>query len=118
VCVDLGSDPQHCGACATACAAGQVCVSGHCTTECLANQTNCNGTCVNTQTDFDNCGACGNPCPSGQTCSHGTCVTCPDCSSNPNGTLCVNGVCGCNFVSDCLTSVNTICSNHVCQIVG
>lgn len=31
LCVDLQSDPQHCGACNNACAAGQACVAGMCT---------------------------------------------------------------------------------------
>lgn len=29
-CVDLGTDPAHCGACGRACAASQTCVSGQC----------------------------------------------------------------------------------------
>ncbi|MBX7101141.1 MAG: hypothetical protein K1X89_25720 [Myxococcaceae bacterium] len=30
-CVDFGTDPEHCGACATRCAAGLACVDGKCT---------------------------------------------------------------------------------------
>ena len=35
-CVDPGQDPANCGACGTACAAGQVCDVGECATSCSA----------------------------------------------------------------------------------
>lgn len=58
--VDVLSDPQNCGACGNACAAGQPCLKGKC--GCAPGWIACNGVCVNPKTDDLNCGACGNEC--------------------------------------------------------
>src|SRR3569832_1375884 len=44
-CVDLQSDPANCGACGTACAAGEASSSGACAVSCQAGLTECGGTC-------------------------------------------------------------------------
>lgn len=47
---------------------------------CKSNQTRCQKTCVNTNTDEQHCGGCGNRCASGERCLHGSCFsddTCP-----------------------------------------
>jgi len=76
-CVNLASDGMNCGACGTACAAGQACAAGACVLSCQAGLTSCAGACTDTRTDRANCGACGSVCPSGQVCSSGTCaLTC------------------------------------------
>jgi hypothetical protein len=41
---------------------------------CAPNQTQCNGTCVNTNIDKNNCGGCGIACTAAQVCQNGTCV--------------------------------------------
>src|SRR5512141_1145277 len=68
VCVDLKSDPRHCGACGTACPTGQVCSDGKCGTYCGTDLTACAGSCVNLADDPNNCGACGTTCAAGQAC--------------------------------------------------
>jgi hypothetical protein len=100
-CVEPSSDRGYCGAAGdcdsvnpapgtegTACASGQVCSSGTCTTSCLGTQVLCGGKCVDPQTDRGYCGASGdcdsiNPAPGtagtacvpGQVCSAGSCNT-------------------------------------------
>lgn len=113
-CIDTQTDPNHCGACGTACDASLVCASGAC---CLADEI-CNGACTDVLSDPNNCGACGTTCGANQTCAGGGCLTsCPDgqmdcgdggcsdlsldplncgaCGTTclPGGQGCVNGVC-------------------------
>ncbi len=50
-CVNLQTDPDHCGGCGTACSAGQICSSGGCTgcsvdSDCPVNQICLAGNCV------------------------------------------------------------------------
>lgn len=72
-CVDVMTDPAHCGTCSNACASGGVCVAGQCAENCgMLDQ--CGGTCVDLDTDASNCGACGNTCAAGQTCAAGKCT--------------------------------------------
>lgn len=67
-CVDLNSDPNHCGSCTNVCSSGTCCL----------------GTCCNLRYDHANCGWCGHDCGSGQ-CVSGACYF--DCSTC---------ACGCN----------------------
>jgi hypothetical protein len=71
-CVDLASDAANCGACGTACPAGQMCRNGVCG-GCSRPAEMCNGRCVETMNDPLNCGACGMVCPPSQTCRGGSC---------------------------------------------
>jgi hypothetical protein len=60
-CVDLQTDPNHCGSCGVTCAGSLTCSSGACA--CGAGTTMCGvGQCVDTQTDPNNCGTCNNVC--------------------------------------------------------
>lgn len=73
-CVVTSVDPKHCGACGTACLAGQVCYQSGCLGSCPPGSgTACSGSCVDTTTDNLNCGACGTKCPAGQGCIGSTC---------------------------------------------
>jgi hypothetical protein len=56
-CVDLATDPRHCGDCNVMCqmAGGQFCEEGSC--EC-GELTDCDGVCVDLTTNPDHCGAC------------------------------------------------------------
>src|ERR1700747_898114 len=73
-CIDLLSDPNHCGTCTTACNTGQVCNLGRCSTVCSGSLTACNGACVDTTSDSVNCGSCGQACSSTRICSAGACA--------------------------------------------
>ncbi len=97
-CVDTQSSSANCGACGTACGAGQSCNAGMCV--CGAGQSLCGRTCVNRQTDTMNCGACGVVCGAGQTCNAGVCGC-------PAGSMLCNGVC-----------VNTVTDNSNCGACG
>jgi hypothetical protein len=124
-CVDTQSDSANCGACGTACAAGQVCSAGSCQVRCPAGATVCNGTCVNLQTDNANCGACGNACAGGQMCSLGACST--TCASSL--ATCGGGDAGApSFCADLANDrlncgacgnacpAGNICVNRMCQV--
>jgi len=89
VCVDLLSDPKHCGTCFAACAPDQFCgpsgafpsVVGPsmCSTACPGGGAlmNCDGACVALIVNSAHCGACGNLCPVGMHCEDGYCDSCP-----------------------------------------
>ena len=72
-CVDTNTDESHCGGCGLACAQGEACDSGVCTSPCQAGETLCSDTCVDTNTDESNCGQCGLACALGDTCISGVC---------------------------------------------
>jgi hypothetical protein len=64
-CVDVASDPDHCGACGNRCQAGcQVCDNGTCRTT---------GTCC--QPGQIDCGGCGVTCGECEWCNNGTCTS-------------------------------------------
>ena len=46
VCTDTANDRLHCGNCATACAAGQICSGSVCTFSCPSGQVACGGRCI------------------------------------------------------------------------
>lgn len=85
-CADLNDDPRNCGACGSACAAGERCANGQCQgtseAQCAPGLTDCNGACVDLASDMNNCGACGVLCESGLVaaeCRAGVCerANCP-----------------------------------------
>ena len=85
-CVDLSSDPDHCGACDTVCGATEVCSSSACSDACTAGLMACDRACVNTATDNLNCGGCGNACGDEERCASGVCES----GATPDGG------CGCH----------------------
>ena len=113
-CVDLGQDPANCGACGTACAAGQVCSVGRCAASCAAGLVTCGQSCVDLTSDAANCSGCGKACGAGQECSAGVCAcsvgqvacgaTCADVGSDPANC----GTCG----KACATG--QVCSAGAC----
>jgi hypothetical protein len=78
-CTVLSFDPNNCGSCGNACAAGEVCSMGKCALQCLGGTTQCGNSCVQTSVDPANCGSCGNACGAGQVCSAGMCVASGSC---------------------------------------
>jgi hypothetical protein len=81
-CVDLQTDPKHCGRCGNDCSSchscGGECCAGVCGLCFAAGQICCQGSyCVNPFTDPENCGGCGvdNPahvCAAGEICCGGS----------------------------------------------
>lgn len=81
-CVDLDTDPKHCGECFARCVDG--CTDGVCDgggeggsgaggDDC-APLSECAGECVDYQSDRDHCGACNVVCSPGEACQGATCV--------------------------------------------
>jgi hypothetical protein len=137
-CVDLASDPTHCGQCATKCAAGQVCSSGTCQQYCRPGLVNCGNRCVDPASDRAFCGAtsgcgleAGSPgtvCAQGQVCSSGTCqVSCQQGLVKCDGT-CVDPASDrsfCGASQSCDADAGTrgtacaqgqVCSSGTCQV--
>ena len=101
-CVDVGSDPNHCGGCDSACEANDLCAGGTCCdpqlvcgnrccelfqrcvdgecrdrpVNCAAPLKPCDGFCVDTGSDPNNCGGCGKVCAADKVCANGHCI-CP-----------------------------------------
>jgi len=90
-CVNLTTDPDHCGSCENSCFDGAqsknnvpVCSYGSCEWACKQGWGDCNGDptdgCeINLSSDQRNCGACGNACDAlaGQPCVGGQCAVRP-----------------------------------------
>jgi hypothetical protein len=101
-CVDLQTDPFHCGQCDVSCGGNGSCVDG----QCKCTKTGCSGTgvlcdiglcktCFDLAADKDNCGACGHACT-------GT------------NSKCVSGVCQCNPVK--CSPGEVICPDGDCEV--
>jgi hypothetical protein len=86
-CVEIGNDPNNCGAVNNECTSGFACCDGTCIdiesdqdhcgacdNECSSGQSCCGGSCTDLGSDVENCGSCDNDCGSGFNCQLGTCV--------------------------------------------
>ncbi len=75
-CVDVSSNPSHCGGCGIVCGGGSTCAGGVCSCPTVRPLV-CGTQCVDPATDIANCGACGRACPAGANgaaaCVAGTC---------------------------------------------
>ena len=133
-CIDdsyFQSSTSDCGSCNAACAAGQFCCDGACTSTadgsncspCPSGQTYCTvasggNYCASTGSDPQNCGGCGvrcggaspycvggscSPCPEGQTqcSSQGGAPTCVDLSTDANNCGACGKSCGGGSGKDC-----------------
>jgi hypothetical protein len=136
-CVNLRTDPFHCGSCLNRCLAGQ--------TTCCAVGPLAPGECVDTSTDPQHCGGCGRSCGAGERCLGGECAsqcragltlcgdTCADTTSDPahcgacgrdcgSGEVCVSSQCqppcvlygqACSGPGQCCNAVP--CSGGLCR---
>lgn len=75
-CVELRSDPAHCGGCGLDCPTGKLCESGACVDRCSPQNSACGGACVTLYQDDRNCGRCGNTCTGAQHCDNAVCLSC------------------------------------------
>lgn len=71
-CVDLATDPQHCGQCRRACSPNFTCTEGRCTCP-TPGFTLCGTACAALSTDVQHCGRCGLECAAGSRCVGGRC---------------------------------------------
>lgn len=140
-CVNLLTNPSHCGACGRACSArlNQVasCDAGTCSVACAARYASCttDGGCeTNTMTDERNCGRCGMVCrdPGGVTantvfgCHDGQCTRAcvggfGNCDSNPDNGCETNirthaAHCGRCGAACSLANATPVCRDGVCAI--
>jgi hypothetical protein len=75
-CVNIETDPNHCGNCGVACYPGESCSAGSCT-QCGGTLAPCGESCVDLQSDHDNCGGCGVLCQNWENCVAGLCFADP-----------------------------------------
>lgn len=126
-CVNLDTDPLHCGKCDIVCPAGQKCQGGGCVCDAVKGEVvekcyfdpkdQSKFYCVNT--DIQNCGKCGNQCRLNEVCVNGQC-TCPAPLSKCDSGECTNklsdakncGTCGaeCDAVTQICSLGNCICA--------
>lgn len=122
-CVDLATDPLHCGACNITCNSGAGCAAGLCACPADAPDT-CGLSCVNRQTDAANCGTCGRACGLGS-CSAASCVcdglpaTVALCPGDPATGTCVDTASSASHCGGCgnVCIAGEICSSSACTCV-
>jgi hypothetical protein len=80
-CVDLESNPRHCGGCGNWCGCNSYCQGGKCydvgtiLTECEPYLGFGSSVCVDIETDAEHCGECYNECGENSYCSNGECIS-------------------------------------------
>ena len=113
LCIDLLTDPSHCGACTNACPETSSCVDGACT--CPGSESICNASCVDFMSDQANCGACGADC--GELfCLEGQCAS--DCGARAEcGGACVDLLTDPSHCGGCANACGTgsSCVDGQCQ---
>lgn len=112
-CVDVATDPAHCGKCDAPCPAGAACSGGQCA--CAGGLAVCGDACVDTMSDQAHCGGCDAPCPSGALCMGAQCA----CAGGLEvcGDECVDKLSDPLNCGDCgvTCSVNEVCNNGNCE---
>ncbi len=127
-CVNLSTDPNHCGRCGSACPAGQPCTAGVCIADDCPGGQFCAGTCRHTSTDPSNCGGCGQQCCAGNVCSGGVCIvacpggmtSCPGSMSSCRGNVCADTRTDPTHCGACATrcAAGETCVDGVCRGSG
>jgi hypothetical protein len=98
-CVDIASDPRHCGGCDAPCQ--EVCFEGQCLADCPGGVADCDPDGAACVQDFDfnplHCGDCNESCDAEQVCIEGECLdfdlgrqcdTCPCADCRPQQRCC------------------------------
>jgi hypothetical protein len=128
-CVNLDTDPAHCGEVGRACGQGETCNAGVCqcgaSDPCGDGQACCGGACIETDADNANCGGCGVTCGPEETCHGGMCIcgtgddarACLRFSDTSLGELCCSGQCVPQDNSNC-TACGTTCGEGLNCDVG
>ncbi len=130
--INLQTDETNCGVCGLACAAEQVCDTGHC--QWISPQVGCTPapeTCNGVDDDCDgviddgfsllndplNCGACGRACGANQHCQNGACaLDVPNDQCVPSAEICDSVDNNCNTVID--EGINLSTDNANCGVCG
>lgn len=143
-CVDLSTDPEHCGGCFDDCGPAGTCSDGQCACPDGAQQCPVGGfgpgggdtECTDTRSSNSNCGDCGQPCALSQggggggfgrfdnqlqTCGGGQCNECggdgqPCCNRSVAGGFGQGGAVQCSFGFVC--SGDPMSASAVCQVCG
>ena len=119
-CVDVESNPEHCGKENVKCGENETCESGVCkgeTVTCKSGEENCEGRCISVLSDIDNCGGCGVMCEDAEICQNGKCIiNCPIGFKLLGSGECVdpetdNAHCG---ASDAECGGNSFCESGLC----
>lgn len=117
-CVDLDTDPAHCGACGNTCGSAQACVAGACRDACTP-------TCDGKVCGDDGCGGSCGQCGGGRRCRDGRCqepeddgpinIPTPECVENND--VCSEGDSCCDPLYTC---ANAFCeqSTTCCGVDG
>jgi len=117
-CVDLMTNPEHCGACNMACAQGETCNEGKCEgPSCASPEVSCLGECVDLMTNTSHCGGCEQPCAADEVCVNGACsVDCPG-GWEVCGDVCVDTQADINHCGGCdkPCGEGEECASGVCQ---
>lgn len=77
-CIDVQSDPKHCGECNNACIDGNECIKGQCQCpspkqRCKENNRSQTERCVDLQSSSQHCGQCNKRCKAGTICVQDRC---------------------------------------------
>jgi hypothetical protein len=139
-CVDLMTDPDHCGECDSPCPDGILCESGECS--CPEGTSLCGDQCINLASDPANCGECGESCVDPEVCLEGVCTSdcgdleecggaCVDLQTDPMhcgecdnacdpGNACIGGGCDCpgdgvSFAIEVQPIFTNNCANMACH---
>lgn len=127
-CVDVQSNPRHCGECAAAIGENQICSLGQAisASDGCGLRTLCAGGCVDPQTHPFYCGSCDLACKLGARCNMGRCECAPptakDCGADcrqccadadcPMDKRCFDGVCLPNCVAP-----SVLCMGRCAQLL-
>jgi streptogramin lyase len=136
-CVELGSNPDHCGACGQRCPEGRVCSGGNCQRDCPSGEFDCAGQCrptggsfevcgdqcVDTTDDPAHCGGCSQVCRGDEPfCQSSTCVECRSEGDCGEDEVCRQGECACPEPdcgdAECGTVTNACGESKTCGSCG